>query len=140
MHYNMSNNQCPATSKTHNNICKMYNYFYEETQFRRPCLTPSWISQNAQKCRTGTRWNLKEQGFPFRKYQIIYYTPPCHVFLSVFQTNKGDQQKHCLANYQEMAFICIYYLFCGSILHNRSWNQLSLKCLIRLTCLCWVNA
>ena len=30
---------------------------------------------------------LKSNVFPFRKYQNIYYTPPCHVVLGISQTN-----------------------------------------------------
>ena len=63
--------------KAHTYIRKMY-IFYEEIQFRRPSWTPSWISQNAQWCRAGTRWNLKEQSFPFQKIpkHLLYTSMP----------------------------------------------------------------
>ena len=45
-----------------------------ETQFRRP----SWISQNAQRCRAGTWWNLKKQYLPFQKIpkHLLYTSMP----------------------------------------------------------------
>ena len=37
---------------------------------------------------------LKSNGSPFRKYQNIFYTPPCHVVLGISQTIL--LKKYCL--------------------------------------------
>ena len=106
--------------------------FYEETQFRWPSWTPSWISQNAQRCRTGTRWNLKKQCFPFQKIpKHLLYTsmPRSFGYLPDYNYNAKEHTLNVdihnfLSQNTYYKFLIKPYLL--KILLNQNWRHLNI--------------
>ena len=82
----MSYNQCPATSK-HKKIFAKCIYFMKKLNFGGHLGRHLEFPKTLKGAELAPDGILKSNVSPFRKYQNIYYTPPCHVVLGISQTN-----------------------------------------------------
>jgi len=81
----MSYNQCPATSK-HKMIFAKCTYFMKKLNFGGHLGRHLEFLKMLKGAKPAPDGILKSNVSPFRKYQNIYYTPPCHVVLGISQT------------------------------------------------------
>ena len=81
----MSYNQCPATSKYTKLFAKCL-YFMKKLDFGGHLGRHLEFLKTLKGADLAPDGILKSNVSPFRNYQKIYYTPPCHVVLGISQT------------------------------------------------------
>jgi len=81
----MSYNQCPAKSK-HTKLFAKYIYFMKKLNFGGHLGRHLEFLKTLKDADSAPDEILKSNVSPLRKYQNIYYTPPCHVVLGISQT------------------------------------------------------
>ena len=81
----MNYNQCPVKSK-HTKLFAKRIYFMKKLNFSGHLGRHLEFLKTLKGAEPAPDGILKSNVSPFRKYQNIYYTPPCHVVLCIFQT------------------------------------------------------
>jgi len=81
----MSYNQCPATSKCTLIFAKCI-YFIKKLNFGGHLGRHLDFLKTLKGAEPAPDGIFKSNISPFRKYQNIYYTPPCHVGFGICQT------------------------------------------------------
>ena len=82
----MSYNQCPATSERTLIFAKCI-YFMKKLNFGGHLGRHLEFLKTLKCAEPAPDGILKSSLSPFRKYQNIYYTPPCHVVFGICQTS-----------------------------------------------------